>query len=142
MATKFGKFRAVVVEPADPLGEGRLQVDIPAVGVQGAWAVACLPPMPVGLLKLPEAGATVWVEFEAGDVDFPVWSGVAWASGMSLPVAGTLTLDAVASVTVRAPQVRLESALVNADGLVVCSALNALTGVISPSYTPGAGNIW
>jgi hypothetical protein len=67
---------------------------------------------------------------------------VAWASGMSLPVAGTLTLDAVASVTVRAPQVRLESALVNADGLVVCSALNALTGVISPSYTPGAGNIW
>ncbi len=142
MATNFGKFRGVVVNSADPTGEGRVQVDVHNVGVQGVWAVACLPPMPVGLLQLPEVGATVWVEFEGGDLDFPVWTGVAWVTGSFLPLPGTLRLEAAATVIVRAPQVRLESASVNADGLVACDTLTALTGVVSPSYTPGAGNVW
>ena len=28
------------------------------------------------------------------------------------------------------------------DGMINCTTLNASVGVISPSYTPGAGNIW
>lgn len=141
MATTFGKFRGVVLDAADPNDTARLQVDVPDAGVHGVWAAACLPPVPLGLVQLPETGDTVWVEFEGGDPDKPVWTGVGWPSGALAPTAGTLTLEATTLVTLRAPQVKLESALVAADGLVSCGTLTALNGVISPSYTPGAGNI-
>lgn len=142
MATNFGKHRAVVVAHDDPMVQGRLQVDIPALGIQGVWAAACLPPLPVAMLLWPESGSSVWVEFEAGDEDLPVWTGVTWpAAGASPPVPGTMTIEAPASVTVRAPQVTLDAPLVNASGLVTCQVLNAMSSVISPSYTPGAGNV-
>jgi len=141
MATTFGKFRGVVLDTVDPLHEARLNVDVADAGVQGVWAVACLPPVPVGLVQLPGIGDIVWVEFEGGDTDKPVWTGVLWPSG-HLPLSpGELSLEADTSVTIKAPQVEIDSALVKVDGLLNCGTLIALQGVISPSYTPGAGNV-
>lgn len=77
----YGKFRGVVVNAADPMSKGRLQVSVPAVmGGAAAWATACVP-YPTGGARfgVPPVGSSVWVEFEAGNVDHPIWSG--WIPG-------------------------------------------------------------
>jgi hypothetical protein len=69
-----GIYRALVVNATDPTGQGRLLVQVPAVsGAASQWAMPCFPASPSG--ELPSVGETVWVAFEACDVDSPVWLG-------------------------------------------------------------------
>lgn len=83
--TFFGKYRGEVVLAFDPLGLGRVQVSVPDVLGDGklAWAMPCLPGAgpKVGFFAIPPVGAGVWVEFERGDPDFPIWSGGFWKDG-------------------------------------------------------------
>jgi hypothetical protein len=85
----FGKYRGKVQNNVDPLQMGRLQVSVPAVLGDGklSWAMPCVPyaGSQVGFFALPPVGANVWVEFEAGDSDYPIWSGCFWGTG-ELPV--------------------------------------------------------
>jgi uncharacterized protein involved in type VI secretion and phage assembly len=80
----YGKYRAVVVDNADPENRGRLRLRIPAVlgnEVVSGWALPCLPyggAANQGFFFIPENEASVWVEFEAGDPDYPVWVGTFW----------------------------------------------------------------
>jgi uncharacterized protein involved in type VI secretion and phage assembly len=86
----FGKYRGLVVDNADPTDRGRLQVKVPAVlGDEAVWALPCVPyaGAGVGFYALPEAGTAIWVEFEAGDPSFPVWTGCFWGDG-ELPDPG------------------------------------------------------
>jgi uncharacterized protein involved in type VI secretion and phage assembly len=86
----FGKYRGVVSDNADQTSRGRLKVKVPAVlGALEVWALPCVPyaGKGVGFYSLPEVGAGVWVEFEAGDPSFPIWTGCFWADG-ELPDAG------------------------------------------------------
>lgn len=70
----FGIYRATCVNATDPLLQRRLQLVIPAVsGAVSTWAQPCLPPEWSG--ALPKAGDEVWVMFEAGDENSPVWLG-------------------------------------------------------------------
>jgi uncharacterized protein involved in type VI secretion and phage assembly len=77
----FGKYHGVVADTDDPLKIGRLKATVPAVlgeDLQTGWALPCLPAggaKDTGMLFLPAVGATVWVEFAAGDVSQPIWSG-------------------------------------------------------------------
>lgn len=137
MAELFGKYRGIVVDATSPTGQGRLQVDVPAVGVTAVWAEASLPPVPTSLLKLPEPGATVWVEFEGGDVDLPIWTGATW--GSSSPPA-ELTLETFGTLTLRASTVMVESPMSSHSGVLKSQTL-VTDSVISPLYTPGAGNV-
>ena len=41
----------------------------------------------VGFYSLPEPGTGIWVEFEAGDPSFPIWSGCFWGDN-ELPDSG------------------------------------------------------
>ena len=78
----FGKFRGVVTGNDDPLGQGRIEVKVPAVlGDRTLWAMPCVPYAGpgVGLLALPPVGAGVWVEFEGGERAHPIWAGCFWA---------------------------------------------------------------
>lgn len=71
-----GIYRATVVDNVDPEGRSRLRVRVPALtgtSVVG-WVWPCLPP--VAEIVLPGPGSGVWVMFESGDPDYPVWMGV------------------------------------------------------------------
>ena len=56
--------------------------------------------------------------------------------------SGQIRIDANATVEVNAPSLNVHSATATFDGLVTCQTLIAQVGVVSPSYTPGAGNVW
>jgi len=85
----YGKYHGVVTSVDDPLKIGRLQAKVPAVlgeDVETGWALPCLPAggaKDTGLLFLPAVGATVWVEFAAGDVSQPIWSGTFYGAPTS-----------------------------------------------------------
>lgn len=75
----FGKYRGKVENNIDPMMMGRVQVSVPAVLGDGglSWAMPCAPyaGSGVGFFAIPPTGANVWVEFEGGDPDYPIWSG-------------------------------------------------------------------
>ena len=78
----FGKYRGTVTDNDDPTKRGRVKIRVPAVlGDLEVWAMPCLPyaGKNVGVYMIPESGAAVWVEFEAGDPSFPIWTGGFWA---------------------------------------------------------------
>jgi uncharacterized protein involved in type VI secretion and phage assembly len=81
----FGKFRAKVQNNVDPLQIGRVQVSVPAVLGEGrmSWAMPCTPfaGPGVGFFVIPPVNGNVWVEFEGGDPDYPIWSGCFWGAG-------------------------------------------------------------
>ncbi len=56
--------------------------------------------------------------------------------------SGQIQIQANATLEVTASAVNVHAAAANFDGIVNCTTLNANVGVTSPSYTPGAGNIW
>lgn len=80
----FGKYRGVVTDNADPTSRGRIKVRVPAVlGELEVWAMPCVPyaGAGVGFYSLPEPQTAVWIEFEAGDPSYPIWTGCFWADG-------------------------------------------------------------
>jgi uncharacterized protein involved in type VI secretion and phage assembly len=95
MAAYYGKYRGKVVDPLDPNGLGMVKVTVPDVlGDVALWAMPCVPYAgpKVGWLFVPPKSANVWVEFEAGNPEFPIWSGGFWGSGEdSLTGASTST---------------------------------------------------
>ncbi len=81
----YGKYRGFVEDNADPEKRGRLLLRIPSVlgpNVISGWALPCAPyggAPDQGFFFIPEKGAGVWVEFEAGDLDYPIWVGTFWS---------------------------------------------------------------
>lgn len=78
----WGKYRGKVINNIDPEFLGRILVDVPAVpGMVLNYALPCVPYAgpDVGFYAIPPIGANVWVEFEGGDPNYPVWVGCFWA---------------------------------------------------------------
>ncbi|MFG2937619.1 phage baseplate assembly protein V [Streptomyces sp. NPDC048282] len=82
----YGKYRGVVRDNEDPSRLGRLKVSVPSVlgpDVVTGWATPCAPfggAAGQGFLFVPSVDAGVWVEFEEGDLEFPVWVGTYWTA--------------------------------------------------------------
>jgi hypothetical protein len=79
-----GKFRGKVLSTEDPMMARRLLCEVPALpGSLLNWALPCVPfaGLEQGFFALPPEGADVWIEFEGGDVDRPIWSGAYWETG-------------------------------------------------------------
>jgi len=80
----FGKYRGIATANDDTTNRGRVKVKVPSVYGEELeiWAMPCLPYAGnnVGVFMIPEAGAGVWVEFEAGDPSFPIWTGGYWVN--------------------------------------------------------------
>lgn len=81
----IGKYRGTVINSTDPRNQGRLQAFVPEVlgEVPTGWATPCVPYAGIGagFFSMPLPGAGVWIEFEAGDVSRPIWTGCYWAAG-------------------------------------------------------------
>ena len=75
----YGKYRGTVVTNVDPMGRCRLLVRVTDVHGPNisSWAMPCLPwaGLQMGAYIVPPVNAGVWVEFELGDPDLPIWSG-------------------------------------------------------------------
>jgi uncharacterized protein involved in type VI secretion and phage assembly len=81
----FGKYRGTVTDNRDPKQKGRVKVSVPSIMPPSldVWAMPCVPyaGKDVGLSAIPGVGAGVWVEFEGGDISYPIWVGCFWADG-------------------------------------------------------------
>jgi Type VI secretion system/phage-baseplate injector OB domain len=81
----YGKYRGIVTDNADPDNLGRLKLTVPSLlgkEVVTGWAYPCAPyggSSGLGFFFIPEVGAGVWVEFEEGDPEFPIWVGAYWS---------------------------------------------------------------
>ena len=128
----YGKYRGTVVNNIDPLQTARIQVMVPDVAgfVPGTWAMPCLPMAGInsGVFTVPMIGSGVWVEFERGDPDYPVWTGGYWGSAAETPVLSHAVPPGISGITI-------QTALKN--GLVI-SDLPGPTGGILIQTTTGA----
>jgi len=56
-------------------------------------------------------------------------------------IAGQVKITANSTVEITASAVNLHAPMVKCDGVVKCQTL-ITQSVVSPMYTPGAGNVW
>lgn len=166
----IGKYRATVLNNIDPENRGRLMLMIPDVlGLSpSSWAECCapfsgLPGAAAGFFAVPPIGAAVWVEFEQGDANRPVWTGGRWQSSNDLPPMATAppaippgqnvvlqtTLQNVLAVSDSAPTpisggIVLKSTtgatiVVNDSGIYIDNGKGASINMVGPSVTVNNG---
>lgn len=75
----YSSYRGYVIENADPNYQGRIKVMVPQISsdtVIQNWAYpkGFYGGKEYGYQLLPPKGTVVWVEFEQGDPNFPMWS--------------------------------------------------------------------
>ncbi len=87
----YGKYRGTVINNIDPLQIGRIQAMVPDVSsvLPSSWALPCVPiaGKQEGVFMVPQIGAGVWIEFEQGDPDYPIWVGSFWGAFAEVPTA-------------------------------------------------------
>jgi uncharacterized protein involved in type VI secretion and phage assembly len=85
----YGKYRGIVTDNEDPLMIGRIKAKVPDVfgDDESGWALPCAPfgGSQTGFFAIPTVDAGVWIEFEHGDPDYPIWSGCWWGSSNEMP---------------------------------------------------------
>jgi hypothetical protein len=84
-----GLYAGRVTDVADPERLGRIKVSVPSVFGPDSpglapWARPCFPS---GHYFVPDVGAHVWIAFENGDPDAPVWLGEWYPAGAVPPGA-------------------------------------------------------
>lgn len=128
----YGKYRGTVVNNVDPMQIGRLQVMVPDISnvMLSSWAMPCVPVAGInmGMFTLPMIGAGVWVEFEQGNPDYPIWVGCFWGTAAETPVLSHTVPPAVPGITMQTPL---------KNGIVI-SDVPGPTGGIQLQTTTGA----
>ena len=61
---------------------------------------------------------------------------------LEIDAAGRVSVTANSTMELTASVLNVHAPVANFDGMVTCTTVICNTGVVSPSYTPGAGNIW
>jgi uncharacterized protein involved in type VI secretion and phage assembly len=126
----LGKYRGTVVNNVDPKQIGRIQVLVPDVSniALSSWAMPCLPVggMQMGIYSVPLIGAGVWIEFEQGDPDYPIWTGCFYGTAAEVPALSRMVPPAVPGIT-------LQTALQN--GIVISDVPGPTGGIMLKSAT-------
>jgi hypothetical protein len=153
----FGKYRGTVSNNIDPTSLGRLQVEVPEILGDNrlSWAMPCSPfaGPGVGFFALPPVGANVWVEFEGGDPDFPIWSGCFWGPGQvpvkpATPFVAALQTQSVSLQLVDVPgaggftlEVRSPAVGIPLKLAFTAAGIEITNGTSSIKLTPAGVNI-
>ena len=132
----FGKFRGTVVNNIDPEQIGRVQALVPAVLglLPSSWAMPCVPVAGVnmGVFTVPPIGAGVWIEFERGDPDYPIWTG-GWYSEADVPVLARMVPPGTNGFTI---QTQAGTGIVISDTLgVLITLVNGTMIQMTPAGT-------
>ncbi|WP_395715194.1 phage baseplate assembly protein V [Reyranella sp.] len=136
MTPLYGKYRGTVINNVDPMQIGRIQAMVPDVAglVPGTWAMPCLPMAGIntGIFTVPMIGSGVWIEFERGDPDYPIWVGGYWGSAAEVPVMARTVPPAVSGITI---QTTLKNGIVVSDvpgptgGILIQTTTGAMISV-------------
>ncbi|HKF57405.1 MAG TPA: phage baseplate assembly protein V [Blastocatellia bacterium] len=128
----YGKYRGTVLNNVDPMQIGRLMVQVPDVSglIPSSWAMPSFPltGKQMGTYMIPQIGSGVWVEFEQGNPDYPIWSGCWYGSAAEVPALALAGNPA-------SPSIVLQTSLQNS---IVVSDLPGPTGGIMLKSTTGA----
>lgn len=112
----YGKYRGTVINNVDPEQRGRIMAMVPDVlGLTpSSWAMPCLPiaGKQNGVFMVPKIGDGVWIEFEQGDPDFPIWVGGFWGAVAEVPLAATVGNPADPNIVI---QSLLQQAVIVSD---------------------------
>jgi uncharacterized protein involved in type VI secretion and phage assembly len=148
----YGRYRGVVTDNQDPLFLGRIRAKVQDVlgDNESGWALPSLPyaGKGVGLFLVPPTDALVWIEFEHGDPEYPVWVGCFWAQG-ELPVTpalaemkvlktdvGTITLNdqpGLGGITIETT--RGMKIVINEQGIEITNGQNASIKLAGPKVS-------
>jgi uncharacterized protein involved in type VI secretion and phage assembly len=82
-----------VTDNVDPSNLGRIKAKVPRLAddLELGWALPAFAyggSSEQGLFAVPDVGAGVWIEFEEGDLAYPIWTGTWYGSGM-IPESAT-----------------------------------------------------
>lgn len=103
----YGKYRGTVINNVDPMQIGRIMALVPDVSgaLPTSWCMPCLPwgGLQTGAFAVPPPGAGVWIEFEHGDADYPIWTGCFYGSAAEVPAAALLYPPPVPAFTIQTP---------------------------------------
>lgn len=103
--TYLGKYRGTVVSNVDPMNIGRIQAIVPDVSqiALTSWCMPCFPMAGVqtGSIAVPPVGAGVWIEFERGDPDYPIWTGCFYGSMAEIPALHLQTPPGLSAITMQ-----------------------------------------
>jgi uncharacterized protein involved in type VI secretion and phage assembly len=159
----YGKYRATVLNNVDPMQIGRIQVIVPDVStvLPTSWALPCFPTggIQMGVVSVPLIGAGVWVEFEQGDPDYPIWVGCYYGEAAEVPLLSHLAPPAIPAITMQTALqngiiisdtpgptggIVLKSAtgatlIVNDTGIYIQNGKGAMITLIGPTVTVNAG---
>jgi len=132
----YGKYRGMVLNNIDPMQIGRLQVQVPDVAglIPTTWAMPCFPATgkQMGFWSIPQIGTGVWVEFEQGDPDYPIWSGCWFGSPAEVPGIALLTQPPLSSFvlqTATQQTLQLSDLPGPTGGILLKSATGALISI-------------
>ena len=142
----YGKYRGTVINNIDPMNIGRLQVMVPDVSnvMPSSWAMPCAPVAGInnGMFALPMIGSGVWIEFEQGDPDYPIWVGGFWGTAAEAPVLSHMVPPGVPGITLQTP---LKNGVVISDvpgptgGILLQTATGAMISVSDVGITISNG---
>jgi uncharacterized protein involved in type VI secretion and phage assembly len=142
----LGKYRGTVLNNIDPMQIGRIMVQVPDVSnvLPSTWAMPCVPFTGIqsGFFVVPAIGSGVWVEFEQGDIDHPIWTGGFWGSAGEVPALALAAAPGLQQIVI---QSTTQNTLMISDmpgptgGILLKSATGAMIAVNETGITISNG---
>lgn len=157
----YGKYRGTVVNNIDPMQLGRIMAIVPDVSglPPTSWAMPCMPitGKQSGVFVVPQVGSGVWIEFEQGDPDHPIWVGGYWGLAAEVPSLALAGIPASPNIVLQtggqttlllsdlpANNILLKTATgamiaINEAGITISNGKGATIVLAGPTVTINAG---
>ncbi len=146
MPKYFGKYRGTVIINVDPDQMGRIITQVPDVAgeIPLTWAMPCVPFAGIqsGHFVVPAIGSGVWIEFEHGDANYPIWTGGYWGSAAEVPALALAGVPGLQSIVI---QTTTQNTLMISDtpgptgGILLKTATGAMIAINETGITISNG---